>query len=669
MRRRDLVPPPNLKATLRDIRHHLAGNAKGVTRDEVLAEQLINLLLCKLVDERATAAAEHVRFFCAPDEDPARFNARMLALIGELEREQPELFGPGEAISLDHASLRHVVVALQRYCLIDAPRDAVGDAFEVFIGPALRGAEGQYFTPRNLVDAIIELVDPQLGERIIDPACGSGGFLVSALTRRELASRDIFGIDKDAFLAKVTKAYLAIMGDGHSQVYCDNSLAPPRSWSARLRAAVELGGFDVVLANPPFGTRIRLSGDELLSQYELGRKWKRPRGGGDLGPGEALANARPPQILFVERCLQLLRPGGRMGVVLPESMLGNPSYEFVLKYLLDSVTVDAVITMPEALFKTSGKGGTHTKAGVLLLRKLAPEPGHRVFMSDVRWCGHDSRGNPTLRADASGEQQLLDEVPEFPRRYASLRGRARAEAGAEAQDHLGYLLPLARINNRILVPNYYDPDIDAQLRALAGTHELVTIRQLVEAGELELSCGVEVGKMAYGTGTIPFIRTSDLSNWELKADFKHGVSEAIYAAHHARAPIAVGDLLMVRDGTYLIGTTALVTAWDLPMLYQSHLLRMRVLVSERVSPHLLLALLSAPIVRRQIRAKQFTQDIIDTLGRRVHELVLPIPRDPGLRRRLSDETREIVETRARLRERARELSREIAGSREPGRSS
>jgi type I restriction enzyme M protein len=134
-------------------------------------------------------------------------------------------------------------------------------------------------------------------------------------------------------------------------------------------------------------------------------------------------------------------------------------------------------------------------------------------------------------------------------------------------DHLGFLLKPDDVKNKILVPKYYNPELDRRIQSLKPTHELLVMGELMDRGVLSLGTGVEVGKMAYGTGTIPFIRSSDISNWEMKADFKHGVSEEIFDEFSKKANIRAEDILMVRDGTYLIGTTAMVTEYDLPMLF------------------------------------------------------------------------------------------------------
>ena len=193
------------------------------------------------------------------------------------------------------------------------------------------------------------------------------------------------------------------------------------------------------------------------------------------------------------------------------------------------------------------------------------------------------------------------------------------------------------------------------------THKLTRLGDLQKSKVLSVDTGMEIGKIAYGTGTIPFIRTSDLSNWEIKADFKHGVSEVIYEENKQKVDVRSGDILLVRDGTYLIGTSAIVTESDLPMLFQSHIYRVRVLKPEVISPWLLFACLNTPIVKRQIRAKQFTQDIIDTLGKRFTEILIPVPRDKKWAAKIASEQQEIIENRATLRNRSKAIALELQG--------
>jgi type I restriction enzyme M protein len=440
--RKDLKPSKDLKSILKDIRNYLAGNARGITKDERLAEQIINLMFCKVFDEAQKGPDELVEFRAGVGEDTHIICDRILDLFSRVKRRFADVFDNTDAIDLDDESLAYVVGELQPYSLVEADRDAIGDAFEVFMGPALRGEEGQFFTPRNVVRMIVEMLDPSPEELILDPACGSGGFLIVALdyvwkkierrgkqkgwtpqrVREEqthVASQYFRGIDKDRFLAKVTKAYMAILGDGRGGVFCDNSLVPPDRWDPLLKRKILLNAFDVVLTNPPFGTKIPVKGTEVLSQYQLGHKQKLNKKTGRYEWTAALHDKQPPQLLFIERCIQFLKPGGRLGIVVPESVLGMPTYTHIVQYLREHVRIVAVISMPEELFQPH----THAKVAVVILKKEKATDGDKIFMSVVDWCGHDSRGNPTIRVYEDGSEELLDDVPKVPEAFRALMPR------------------------------------------------------------------------------------------------------------------------------------------------------------------------------------------------------------------------------------------------------
>jgi type I restriction enzyme M protein len=337
-RRKDLKKPSNLKAVFRDLRNHLAGMATGITRDEALAQEIINLLFCKIHDEQERGPDDTVLFRAGVGEAARDVKKRIDDLFATVRGFAfGDVFDPEDAIKLDAESIRYVVGELQNYCVMDADRDAIGDAFEVFIGPALRGTEGQFFTPRNVIDLMVKIVDPQAGEMVIDPACGSGGFLISALAHvwrqveeegrrkkwsdrqlanrlRDVSTRCFRGVDKDAFLAKVCKGYMALVGDGRGGVFCANSLEAPANWRPAMQEKIALGMFDVLLTNPPFGKKIVVKGEALLAQFDLGYKWRRSKETKGMERTALLHDDQPPQILFLERCLQLLKPGGRLAV-------------------------------------------------------------------------------------------------------------------------------------------------------------------------------------------------------------------------------------------------------------------------------------------------------------------------------------------------------------------
>lgn len=437
--RKDLRPTNQLKSVLKDIRNHLAGNVLGVTRDEPLAQQIINLLFCKIYDETTKGPDELVEFRAGVGEIPKDVRHRLLDIFSRVKTRFDDVFDPTDSIELDDDSIAYVVGELQTYCITDAERDVVADAFEVFMGPALKGAEGQFFTPRNVVKMIVDVIDPKPDEYIIDPACGTGGFLVNSLDhvwkkisesglkrglsferikeeQRHVGSRYFRGMDKDHFLSKVAKAYMAILGDGRGGVFCENSLLPPEKWQPLAHSTIKLGTFDVVMTNPPFGTKIPIKGSETLRQYDLGHVFKRDKISKSYIKSSKLHDKQPPQILFIERCLQLLKPGGRLGIVVPESVLGMPTYTHIVQYLRDRVRIVGVVSMPEDLFQPH----THAKTAVLFIKNIPPTENDQVFMSVVDWCGHDSRGNPTYRINEKGEKELLDDVPSVAESFKEL---------------------------------------------------------------------------------------------------------------------------------------------------------------------------------------------------------------------------------------------------------
>jgi type I restriction enzyme M protein len=295
--------------------------------------------------------------------------------------------------------------------------------------------------------------------------------------------------------------------------------------------------------------------------------------------------------------------------------------------------------MPESLFKTSGRGGTHTKVCLVVLQKMQAPPDHQIFMAEAKWCGHDSRAR----------QIPKDDLPSIIEKFKAFRSGKTV-----FPDRLGFPVPQAKLQQYILAPRFYDPDSMQMLAALVDTHDLIKVADLVHNGFLTISTGDEVGKLEYGTGDIPFVRTSDISNWEIKVDPKHLVSRDIYNKYAVKQDVREGDILMVRDGTYLIGTCAYVSRYDTEIVYQSHICKIRVQPGAPYDSYLLLAILSSSPVVAQIKAMSFTQDIIDSLGQRIYDLVLPIPRSKAKQQEISNMVKRVIESRTEARELARQ---------------
>ncbi|MFX0093866.1 MAG: restriction endonuclease subunit M [Candidatus Hodarchaeota archaeon] len=413
-KRKHLIVPKNLKIIFKDIRNYLAGMAVGITRDEVFAQEITYLLFCKIYDEINTELENEVKFRAGIGEDEKEVKKRIVNLFeDEVKKEYDDVLEKTDKLTLDKHCTSYVVGELQNYCITEATRDAIGDAFEVFIGPALKGSQGQFFTPRNVVRMAVNILDPRTNESFIDPACGSGGFLVVTLEyvwrkleeeakkkgwsdvtlereKMKLADRNLRAIDKDNFLSKVAKAYMTIVGNGR-ETFCENSLLPPKEWGRKTQDKINLNSFDIMLTNPPFGSKIKVAGSDILSQYELGHKWKRNKKSNKWEKTNKLREDVAPQVLFIERCLQLLKPGGRMGIVLPDGILGNDTDGYIRTFILKQAKILAIVDMPVETFMPS----VSTKTSMLFLQKKKAHEhieDYPIFIAVAEKCGHDRRG-------------------------------------------------------------------------------------------------------------------------------------------------------------------------------------------------------------------------------------------------------------------------------------
>lgn len=642
--------PLSLPEVFKEIYFYLYSNS-NIPRAERLGGEMIRLLFCKIYDEVHKGHA----FYAERQESPEGVGGRIRRLFEEVKEAYPDVFDREEKIFLDDRSIRYVVERLQPYTLLGTDRDVIGEAFQAFWGPGLRGEKGQFFTPRNVVRMCVEMLNPKPGERVVDPACGSGGFLVEVLAHTD-GGCPIYGIDKESDLVKICKAYLAILGDRHTHIYCADSLS--RSlWSKDMLQAVADESFDVVLTNPPFGARIFIEDEHLLRNYHLGHRWMRASGRWQM---TNRVSKQVPQILFLERCWQLLRPGGRMAIVLPDGVFGNPSDRYVWEFIRKRARILAIVSLPAETFLPS----THTKTSVLFLEKTTPTGDYEFFMAIANRVGHDKNGKVLYKMDPSGRYILDhagnrvvdDDLPAISSNYKTwIRG-----GRIEQKSHLGFTIRQSEVSDHILIPGYYNPETGQVLKEMerSGRYRLVTIGELVKQRVISIKRGNEVGSRFYGMGDIPFVRTSDIVNWEIKIDPVKCIPEEIYEQYRRRQDIRERDILLVTDGTFLIGRTALVTPLDRKIVIQSHIRRIRCLKPDMLHPYLLLYLLNTEIVQRQIAERTFVQATISTVGDRLAEIVLPIPTDEEETRAIIARVSEIIDMKVKVRKKMLELLKE-----------
>jgi type I restriction enzyme M protein len=421
---------------------YISGN-QGMQKPEAFWE-LLKLIFCKIHDERESVRPE---FYATPIERTSaagmlRVKKRIGGLFEAVKKSYPQIFKSTEEIELNPNILAYIVTQLQMYSLLSSDVDVKGKAYEEVVGSNLRGDRGEFFTPRNVCEMMVRMVNPTERDLILDPACGTGGFLISAMNHvvdqikqevigsgRSAQAKDesirdrvqrflrqnLVGLDFNPNLVRATKMNMVMNNDGSGGLFQANSLAPVATWADELRKVDLMGKVDVILTNPPFGSKIPIDDPSMLSQYDLGHTWSYLQDG-DVWVRGAETTSRPPEILFIERCVNLLKPGtGVAAMVLPDGILGSPGLGFVRQWLLDNTTILASVDLHPDTFQP----GTSVQTSVLIVRRKSEEQrrtelasgklfDYEVFMAICDHIGHDKRGNAIYVRDADGFEVVAD---------------------------------------------------------------------------------------------------------------------------------------------------------------------------------------------------------------------------------------------------------------------
>ncbi len=428
-------------------------------------EEVFKLIYAKLYDEWAATNERKdrlVQFRVAGTE--TKTAERLRTLFDAAKEKWPGVFLDGETINLTPGQIKTCVSFLQGIKLFNSNLQVIDEAFEYLTVAVAKGSKGQYFTPRHVIDMAVMMTDPQRDEYVIDTAAGSCGFTVHALFhvwgdeftadgpkpwQAEYAREKVYALDFDARSVKVARALNLIAGDGKTNVYRANTL-DPREWDEEVRVGLKprlrRGGtaaerreneeamrffdFDVLLANPPFAGDI--ADARILRQYELSRKVESVDPDKLADDPEALAAYRrnpfaryreksgswadkqPRDVLFIERNLDFLRPGGRMAVVLPQGRFNNVTDGYLRAWIAEHARIVAVVSVGIDTFKPH----TNTKTSVLFLQKWNEDEesdsynprrdNYDIFFATSKHSGKNGRGEYVYLADPEDGGLLLD---------------------------------------------------------------------------------------------------------------------------------------------------------------------------------------------------------------------------------------------------------------------
>jgi len=455
--------------------------------------QLLYLIFAKILDEHVSSRD----FFVGATErnteaGEKRIATRIKELFERAKHEYSDVFEGDEKIELRDRALAFVAAEISRYSLLSTDTDAKGMAYEAITSTTMKRERGQFFTPRNVIRMMVEMVDPEPGKKVLDPACGSGGFLVVALTHvrknflrdagcpypdqpvpkelkrvdpkvRDYARKFLWGIDVDPDLRKAARMNMVMNNDGHGNIFEANSLelvaaqhpdATPRArqfMTDEMKQFVKrsggLGSFDYVFTNPPFGAKIPVEDLDILRAFDLGHTWK--RNGASWIQGDPQKKV-PPEILFIEACVRFLRPGtGVMAVVLPNGILGNPGeqMEFVRWWMLRNLELLASVDLPAEAFLPQ----ISVQASCVFLRRRTEDEQRMVgknglkqrpvFMAIAEACGHTRRGETLyVRAPDGTDVVVTKDIVERRERNGRAEETNRRKAMKEVADDLPWVV-------------------------------------------------------------------------------------------------------------------------------------------------------------------------------------------------------------------------------------
>lgn len=457
----------NLLFTFKTCHNHIYVN-DGLQKQPAFFE-LLKVIFCKIEDERNIP--KPLEFYATSDEranpDGQLTVKKRISKIFEQVKNKKKyrlIFDANDEIKLSPRSLAYIVSELQKYSLLNTNIDIKGKAYEEIVGANLRGDRGEFFTPRNVMKMVVEMINPGVDDKVLDSSCGTGGFLVNAMTHvieklekkfetelgipkaqwsneaintfrdriSDMAKSNYFGFDINPDLVKATKMNMVMNNDGSGNILQSNSLLPPHEWTDDFRSnlAEALGidktsirnhktieFFNVIVTNPPFGSKIPIKDKAILEQFELAHVWENDKKTNTWTMTDRLQASVPPEILFVERCTQLLVPGGRMGIVLPDNILGAPGLGYIREWLIKNHRIIASVDLHVDTFQP--RNGTQTS--VLFLQKKTQEQkdieektgtmaDYNIFMAMVEKVGHDKRGNPTFKRDKEGNEILVPDT-------------------------------------------------------------------------------------------------------------------------------------------------------------------------------------------------------------------------------------------------------------------
>lgn len=552
-------------------------------------DEMSKLMFCKIWDERwITKKGEYYRFQIGTHETKKEIASRVKEIYKKAQMLEPGVFE--ESIKVSDAIIYSVVQILQEISLSRADLDAKGEAFEHFLGKIFKGEMGQYFTPRELVRFMVSFLEPTEFDYVIDPACGSGGFLLEVLEQireklnKELDIEDakdrwknfaldqVWGIEINSQLARVAMMNMILHEDGHTNIENGDALDEPETW-AKEGIRKNFGKkFNLLITNPPFGAEVKWEEKQYLARYKLGKKKKRQK----------------TEILFIERAIEFLKPGGRMGIVLPDGILTNSTLQYVRDFIMERAQILGIISLPPGAFTYYGAG---VKASLVFLRKKKegenlPE-NYPIFMAEVKHIGYDTTGRP----DKNEFPEILKAWKKFKEYYLNDNFSPKREF--EENRNFFHDAPLAfavgrgEIEGRIDT-NYYKPEYrEVHKKLKESPFEIVTLKSILSKvrGKEDISGGAtpKITEDFYTDENkgIKFLRIQNIGEGEIILNDLKYIKKHVHYNMLGRSRLRPNDVLLTITGR--VGYSVVIPEDFGEANINQHIVRMHFI--DRVNPY------------------------------------------------------------------------------------
>lgn len=676
-KKKDLRRPKVIKELLKRCHNKLHG--RGVDGDEEdLTMDMVRLILAKAMDEERMG--EYPDFYCTPEEysekeGQSEVSKRVQNLFKEVVLANSDVFSEHEKISVGERTICDVVIELQSYRMLSDLResedwDIMGHAYEQYTATYLKKKRGQFFTNRLVIDFMVSVLEPDYQDIILDPAGGSGGFLTGVMryVRRKILSSDatdiskqrqldrhrtrLFMVEISKRLVKIAKTAMILNGDGHAGMTQGDSLGSFESFKENIVTLAGKGKPTIILTNPPFAGvgEGRITECKILDNFSTGIRWT-SRGGEYQPTNELVSGGVPPEMLFFERCLQWIAPGGKIGIVMPKSFLDTQTYYPLRKLILKEYKLLGVLNCHKDTFQP------HTGVRTCLVFIEKPKnfeeikDGYSIFMAISKKIAQDSEGYPIFKRDKDNKitDELDHDLSEILKDFLSFRH------GKLLPSEYRFSIKRTEIDHQLRInPQVYLPNLNKTIKEIESIDGIQgwgvsTLGQITKDIKIFKGARLKTENLIvgnFGTNVEPYYTPSAVLQEKSESAKLLDISKAtekqikIINANRAKR----GEIVITRSGT--IGRVAYITKHLDNVIISDDLIKVQ--IQDEYIRYYVFSFLQTMASLNQMLRNEYGSVQQHLEPQHVSNILIPIPDDWNNVNEIVNNTKEIIELKEKL---------------------